>query len=759
MKNHTYREATIQKEPRVTTVKRTRLLSLIFTVVLVSVLLRIFSLQVLGYQSYQEKVIRQITAGSVLRAPRGNIYDANGVLLATDVTVWRIFISPVDVASKSRKDGIDYGRIIADGLSEILSLDSDALYEKTLKTTHMDETIKRKVSNEEKDAVLRFAKEKQLTSMIHAEATTTRYYPYGDFASHLIGFTGSDNQGLFGLESYYDRLLTGEDGQYITARDATSKVLENGYAGYTEPTPGLSITTTIDAYIQRELEHELSEALINANAQNRVTGIAINVNTGAILAMATLPAYDLNNPYTLNEYSQSKLIASGYTEGSTEYKNYKSQLLYETWNNKPLSELYEPGSTFKILTCAIALECGVVRLDETFSCPGYYRVGGYNISCHKRGGHGTLTFAEGLQQSCNPVMMQVAERIGSERFYEYFERLGYLEKTGVDLPSEAKGIFHTKEGLGTTELATTSFGQRFKVTPIAHLAAICAVANGGYSVTPHLFDYATDVNGKVAESYQAPQKERIFSEETCKTLRTVLEGGVSGEGGAKNAYVAGYEIAAKTGTSEKFDILDTNGNSYLRIGSCVGFAPANDPEIAVIVIVDEPSCQNKYGSMTAAPYVGAFMEDVLPYLGYEPSYLTSEKTVAVENYTDMTLSEARKSLAQNGIDYLVIGNGDRVIRQTPDKGSKIYVQSGRVILYTEDTGAEDYVTMPLLIGKSADEANRILSTLGLNVLFRGATSNTFSSNATVTAQSSAAGTRIKIGSIVTITMLHTKDTD
>ena len=759
MKDHVYREAVVKKEPRVTTVTRTKLLSVIFTVVLAAVLIRIFSLQVLGYQEYQEKVIRQITAGSVLRAPRGDIYDTNGVLLATDVTVWRIFISPVDIAAKNKKDGIDYGRRIAEGLAPLLSLDSETIYNKTLKTTHMDETVKRKVSDEEKDAVLLFAKANGLTDMIHAEATTTRYYPYGEFAAHLIGFTGSDNQGLFGIESYYDAILTGTDGQYVTARDATSKVLENGYAGYTEPIPGLSVTTTIDAYIQRELELELSEALINADAQNRVTGVVMNVKTGAILAMATLPAYDLNDPYTLNEYSAAKLSASGYAESSTEYKNYKSQLLYETWNNKPLSELYEPGSTFKILTCAIALECGVVKLNETFSCPGYYRVGGYNISCHKRGGHGTLTFAEGLQQSCNPVMMQVAERIGSNRFYDYFERLGYLEKTGVDLPSEATGIFHTKEGLGTTELATTSFGQRFKVTPIAHLTAISAVANGGYLVTPHLFSYATDADGKVVESYKTGEKTQIFSQETCETLRTVLEGGVSGDGGAKNAYVAGYEIAAKTGTSEKFDILDQNGNSFLRIGSCVGFAPASDPEIAVIIIVDEPTCQNKYGSMTAAPYVGAFMEDALPYLGYEPSYITGEKTVTVENYVGMTLDEAKKALTKSDIDCLVLGNGNKVVRQVPDSGSQIYTENGRVILYTESEADEAYVTVPPLIGKSAEEANAALSALGLNVLFRGAANNSLAATATVTEQSLSPGTRIKVGSVVTLTMLHTNDTD
>ncbi len=748
----------MREDPRYTAVKRSRILAAVFSIVLVAVLCRIFSLQVFGYKYYQDKVINQITAGSALKAPRGNIYDKNGLLLATDKTVYRIAISPVDIATRERKDKKDYGRVIADGIAPLLSLDAEKIYQKTKKTTHMDETLKPKATEEEKNAVLRFVEENGLTGMVRAEATTSRYYPYGSFAAHVIGFTGSDNQGLFGIESSYDSLLTGKDGQYITARDATSKVLENGYSGHTDPIPGMSVTTTIDAYIQRELEHQLERAMMNADAKNRVTGIVMNVNDGSILAMATLPSYDLNAPYTLNEMFQNKLDSSSYDQNSAEYRQYKSELLYEMWNNKAISELYEPGSTFKIVTCAAALDLGVVKTTELFHCPGYYRVGGYNISCHKRGGHGTLTFAEGLQQSCNPVMMQVAERIGSERFYEYYTSFGYLKKTGIDLPSEAVGIFHEKDKLGTTELATASFGQRFKVSPIAQLRAVAAVANGGYLVTPHVFAYATDANGNVTESYEDKEKTRILSEETCKTLREILEKGVSGNGGAKNAYVAGYEIAAKTGTSEKFDILDQNGRSYLRIGSCVAFSPAYNPEIAIILIVDEPSTNNKYGSMTAAPYVSAFMENILPYLGYVPSYLESEETVSVGNYENLTVADAKKALNDAKLEYTVIGNGKQVIKQVPDPGSDLYRAYGKVILYTDGETPEN-VTVPALIGLTASEAAKVLLDRGLNVAFTGAMNYTVGEGAVVTWQSLPRGTSVKKGTVITITVLHKNDTD
>ncbi len=740
------------------TERRSRLLLFLLFLVLIAVLVRIFSLQIFGYGYYQKKVIDEITAGSLLKAPRGEIYDRNGVPLATSKTVYRIYVSPVDVRAKSKKDGIDYGKKIAEGLSSILSLSYEKVYKKTQTVGKMDETLYKNATDEEKNRVLTLMQKENLAGMLHIEAGEARYYPFGSFASHLIGFTGSDSQGLFGLERFYDEILIGTDGQYLTARDATSKLLENGYAGYIPPVAGQSIYTTIDVYLQRELELTLADALREGGAQNRVTGVVMNVTNGEIYAMATLPSYDLNDPYTLDAASQKELIDSGLSEGSEAYTKKRAELLYEMWNNKAVSELYEPGSTFKIVTTAMALESSVSHPSDAFHCSGSYRVGGYNISCHKRGGHGSLSFAEGLQHSCNPVMMQLAERIGSERFYQFFTSFGYLEKTGIDLPSEATGIFHKEEALGSTELATASFGQRFKVSPIQQLRAVAIVANGGMSVTPHLFRYATASDGKVTKTYESPDAHRVVSAETCQTLWEILEKGVSGGAGAKNAYVAGYAVAAKTGTSEKFDVLDANGNSYLRIGSCVAFAPAEAPEIAMIIMVDEPQSQNKYGSVTAAPYVAAFLEDALPYLGKEPSYLDSEETVTVGSYTEKGLSDVKKELATLGLSYTVIGSGSHVLSQVPEPGSRLYTQTGRVLLYTSDE-SENETVVPNLIGKSAAEANELLLGCGLNIAFSGAYQKSYASGATVVKQSLPAGCKVKKGDVVTLYILHMNDTD
>ena len=357
----------------------------------------------------------------------------------------------------------------------------------------------------------------------------------------------------------------------------------------------------------------------------------MNTETGAILAMATSSPFNPNNPYELDSFSMKKLLESGYTKNSEEYKQYKKELLETMWSNKAVSETYEPGSTFKIITVAAALDLNIATMNDRFSCVGFYEVGGWHIKCHKITGHGQgFTLAYGLQMSCNPTMMRLSEKIGVSGFYDYVESFGYFEKTGIDLPSEASTIFHKEENMGATELATASFGQRFKVTIINHLTAISAVANGGKLVTPYLVEKIIDSNGNVISQHTPEIKRQVISENVANTIASVLEEGVSGEGGAKNARVAGYKVAAKTGTSQKFDILDENGNSYLRIGSTVAFAPSDENGIAIIIVVDEPTSSVKYGSFVAAPYVSAFLEKALPYLGYTSTGEIQE--IQVENY-------------------------------------------------------------------------------------------------------------------------------
>ncbi len=746
-----------QKLSSKSAVKKTRLQILLCILILLTIylLFTLFRLQIVGYETYQSKVIEQITVGSSLSAERGVIYDAGGNILATNQTVWRIYISPVDIKKSSKRKNTAYDRIIAQGLADILQVDYESVYQKAQKSAYLDQTIKRNVNEETTKKVLLFAKENGLSSMIHVEASTKRYYPYGTLASHTIGFTGSDNSGLFGLEAYYNDVLCGKDGKYMSAVDSQGIRLPLSFSDFIPAQSGRSITTTLDLYIQSALEQTLEEAIIASDVQNRATGVVMNVKTGAILAMATAPSFDLNDPYTLDENSIKKLEASGYAPSDSEYKTLKNSLLYEMWRNKAVSEIYEPGSTFKIITAAVALESGAVTPNTRFSCPGYHIVGGCRISCHKRKGHGSLTFAQGLMQSCNPVMMQSAERFGKETFYQYYQAFGYGEKTGIDLPSEAKGLFHSLSSIGTTELATASFGQRFKVSVIGQLCAVSAVANGGVLVTPHLLSTINDEKGNVLFEYQTEQKRQAVSAETAALVSSILEEGVSGDGGSKNAYTEGYRIAAKTGTSEKFEILDANGKSFLRIGSCVAFAPYDEPEIAVIFIVDEPTSANKYGSVTAAPFVSSLLSRILPYLGIEKEENTD--TVEVPNIEGMSIAKAKSILSSLGLSATVLGDGETVKTQVPSSGTILSKKQGKIILYTEEERHE--TSVPNVVGKSLSEALSLLADAGCNVSIKGINSHEIAVGAVTASQSLPPGSKVPLGSVVEIYLFHQDDSE
>lgn len=721
-------------------------------------LLTVFRMQVFSHAYFSDMVADQITTGSPLKAERGNIYDANGNLLATNITVWRIYLSPVDIREASEERGIDYAAVIADGLSSILGVDRDLILRRARQSKTLDQTVKKNVGSEEYRAVLRFISEKGLDSMVHAEASVTRYYPGGSFAAHVLGFTGSDLQGLFGLEYQYDEILSGTDGSYLHAKDATGKELKNVYLSYKEAIPGASIVTTIDSYIQSKLEYTVQEIEKTFDVQNRVTAVVMNVKSGAILGMATSSPFDCNDPYTLDPLSQARLDGSGYTLGSEDYKKLKNELLYTMWRNKATSELYEPGSTFKIMTAAMALDLGVVSPSDKFSCSGSLRIGGYNISCHKHGGHGSgFSFAYGLQQSCNPTLMQVGARIGSEQFYNFFEKFGYFEKTGVDLPSEVTALFHKKDAIGTTELATASFGQRFKVSILQQLTAVAAVANGGYLVTPYLVQSVIDASGAVISEHKTEIKRQVISSAAASTVSEILEAGVSGDGGARNAYVAGYKVAAKTGTSQKFDILDENGNSYLRIGSCVAFAPSDDTEIAMIIVVDEPTTA-KYGAVVAAPYISAALTSILPYLEVKATEKDQIKTETVGDYTTLTVGQAKTALRSSALSFRIIGNGERIVSQYPAAGSVLDSSIGTLILYT-DGAVSETVTVPNLIGMSMPEANAALLSRGLNISITGIRDDRHGRGALVTMQSVAPGESLPIGSIVRITVIFPDDAD
>ena len=732
------------KEKSFTFQKRLIVLSLALSIFLSYLFFNLFRLQVLENEYYQNKVYDQITTTSPLRASRGTIYDKNMSVLATTNTVWRIFISTKDIKRREKENAKAYSEIIARGLGAILNLDYENLYKKIKNTSVLDVTVKQSVKKDKYEEVLKFVQENELYGLVFFEAQSSRYYPGGTLAAHVLGFSGSDNQGLYGLEYYYESTLKGTDGYYLYAKDANGNALYTEYTDYVAAEDGYSIVTTIDSYVQMKLEEELDKILREQGVNNRVAGIVMDSDTGAILAMATSSPFDPNSPYTLDALSQEVLLSSGYAKDSAEYASLKTSLLQKMWSNKAVSESYEPGSTFKIITVSAALESGVAEVSDTFSCNGYHTVGGWKIKCHKVTGHGSgFNLAYGLQMSCNPTMMTLSERMGSECFYEYIEAFGYLTKSGIDLPGEASTIFHSPENIGPTELATISFGQRFKVSIINHLTAINAVANGGNLVTPYLVEKVIDKDGNVISVHEPEIKYNVISSETAATVSDILEKGVSGEGGAKNARVEGYEVAAKTGTSQKFDVLDENGNSYLRIGSTVAYAPSSTGGVSVIIVVDEPSGSVKYGSVVAAPYVGNLLESILPYLGYESSEENPE--IEVENYVGMSVTDAKNAILALGIAYEIIGNGDTVKKQTPTKGNTLTYNGSKIYLFTEND--PEYANVPSLIALSLNEAVKIIIDAGLNFKVVGA------GGGIVSKQSLPYGAKVKKGEIIVIETL------
>jgi len=734
------------------TYRRAIVIMLAFLMAAIFLLFNVFRLDFLLYNHYREKAFDQITTTSALKAERGNIYDANMNLLATTKTSWRIFVSTKEIKSRSKADGIDYADTIASGLFQILKIDKNATYNKIKNSNQLDVTLIKSADENEYNSVISFAKNNGLEDLILTEAQASRYYPKQTLAAHVLGFTGSDNQGLYGLEYSYNSTLAGKDGYYTYAKDAAGNAMPGEYSGVCKAIDGSSIVTTIDTFVQEQLESQLEIIRVNHSVQNRVTGIVMNTKTGAILAMATSSPFNPNEPFVLDEQSIEKLKNSGLIEGSNEYKAYKNELMQVMWSNKAVSETYEPGSTFKIITVSSALDLGVAKMTDTFSCNGYHAVGGWRIKCHKTTGHGHgFPLSYGLQMSCNPTMMMLAERIGSDNFYSYVEKFGYFEKTGIDLPSEAGTIFHKPENIGSTELATASFGQRFKVSIINQLTAIASVANGGYLVEPYIVDKVIDANGNVISKHETVIKRQVISSEVAAEVSAVLEKGVSGDGGAKNAYVDGYLVAAKTGTSQKFDVLDENGNSYLRIGSTVAYAPADEAGIAVIIVVDEPQSQVKYGSVVAAPYISNLLTSILPYLDYVSSAESTEYTL--ENYIGSSKNTAIDSLKSNGINYIIIGNGDTVIDQIPISNVSIQKSTSTVYLYTEKR-EEDYISVPSVVGMSIKDANILLTNLGLNISVDGGVSQGCTTM-TVMSQNLPLGAKVKKGSVITLTILGT----
>ena len=786
--------------------RRSTILGMLIIAVFAVLLLRVLYIQTVNFEKYQKKVIDQMTTESKVAADRGKIYDRNGNVLATNITTYRVFISPSSIKAAQDElpagDGKNYYEIVSKGLSEILGVDYANVYKQATEyTKYLDRTIKRGVDEETADSIGRFIDENDLQNMIYLEAQSTRYYPYGSLASHLLGFTSTDGDGLYGIEYQYNEYLRGIDGYYIIARDSYGNEMPLDYASYIDAVSGYNVETTIDASIQGFLEEQIEKTVTNHKATNRACGIVMDVKTGAVLAMATSSAFDLNDPRQLDALSAEKLFASGYSQESEQYEKLQLNLLTTMWSNKAITESYIPGSTFKIITSSMGLEEKVVKTTDVCTCGGSLVFSGHKIRCHETKGHGTLTFSQGLQQSCNVWFMTLGKRVGIENYQKHVKAFGYYEKTGIDLPGEGSSIFASE--MTELDLVIYAFGQNFNVTPIQHISAISAVANGGNLMKPYVVQKITDNAGNTVYEHETEIKRQVISREVCDTIATMLEEGVSGDGGAKNAYVAGYRVAAKTGTSEKKerecpkcgstgvpkpqteDQAPTTEDKKIiyicsicsftaemsdfpvsekYICSTVAYAPADAPEVAIIIVVDEPTKGNLYGSTVAAPYVGDALEAILPYMGVEASYTQEEldnMAVRISNYKGYSVSYAKRLIEEKGMSVLVVGDGNVVSSQLPASGTYVESKGARVVLYTGKEAPSENVTVPDLTGMTAALANQTLINLGLNVKIEG-TPHYLSGNEeiVVVEQSHPKGTKVAKGTVVTITFRYVgKDDD
>ena len=731
----------------------------IFAVLAVLLSVRLWHLQISSADTYKKGAFEQYTTEISISPKRGTIYDRNMTALAVSATVETVFISPYDIANqnenKPEDEQVDIEakkNLIADFLSETLEVDRTNIVERMTRTGSKYQIIKKQVERETADKIRAFIVEKKIVG-IHMEEDIKREYPYGNLASHIIGHTNAESVGVEGVESFYENYLKGSSGKIITAQNAKGKDMPFKYENYVEAENGANVVLTIDWQIQSMLEKNLEIALRDTNAQNRVFGIIVDVNTMEILAMSTKPDYDLNKPHELDE--RSKAILESFVGTDEDKYKLESELLYGLWKNKVITEVYEPGSTFKLITGAMALEENKVNSTETFYCSGSKNVGGYNIGCHLRGGHKYETFEQGLQNSCNPVFMDLAERIGKFRFYNYFEAYGFTEKTGIDLAGEVNSIYHTDiNGFNQTELAVYSFGQTFKVTPIQQIVGVSAVANGGNLLKPRVVKALVDDEGNVIKSFDTELVRKVNSAETSEIIMRYLANGIN-VGSTKNAYVKGYEIAAKTGTSQK---RDKEGNLY--IGSCVAFAPADDPEIAILIGIDEPSNGEYYGGVIAAPVVSAVLSEVLPYMNIEPS-LTEEEAatteVSVYDYRNLAVESAKEIATKNGFKTKVIGKGGIVTEQLPRYGSKIPA-GGVVVLYTDNIEPTESVTVPDVTNYAPNQANKVIINAGLNIKMEGAYRESVEGSVAVK-QSPEPGTPVKPGTVVEVEFRHMDSSD
>lgn len=697
---------------------------------------------------FKTKAETQQLSDTAITAQRGIIYDANMSVLAQSASAWKISLNATafaEIPAKAQEQ-------VYSVLINTLGVTREYLENKASYKQYNSVSIKTKVEKEAKDKLEAFVKgtfidknnnEQSFGSVVMIDEDVKRYYPYSTLASQILGFTGTDNNGLSGLESYYNSTLTGVDGRVISARSNSSVAQDIEYKSVYEAKQGTSLVLTVDETIQRYLENALSSCYETSKA-NSCTGIVMDVKTGAILAMSTKGDFDPNDPYTINDKRTIESINK--ITDTKEKEKAEEEAMYSQWRNRAISDTYEPGSVFKLITMAAGLEENVVKYDEKFTCTGSVNVADRIYSCHNTAGHGTQTLTEGLMNSCNPYFITIGQRLGVDTFYKYFEAFGFTEETGIDLPGEASpkaGVtYFKKDTMTKVNLASSSFGQSFQITPIQMITAVNAIANDGKLMQPYIVSKTLDSDGNVILQNQPIEKRQVVSESTSEKIMASMEQ-VALNGTARNAYVAGYRVGGKTGTSDKLN------NVGQVVASFVGVAPTNDPRITVLIVVDEPEGATGGGAV-AAPVAGEVIENTLTYLNVERQYNDSEKAlldVQVPSVTGDSVSEAKSSLEEGKFSVQIVGEGDKVLSQMPASGQYI-PQGGVIVLYTEKQKKKLKTVVPDFTGMTITEANYAAVNAGINIKVSG---NSLSEESmTAYRQSSLKGSEVESGSTVTV---------
>ena len=701
---------------------------------------KLYNLQITRHEELQAKAVSQQTRSSVVTASRGAIYDASGNILAISSTAETIFLSPKEIndALNDEENPVAWTKeVLAAALAKILDVSEEGILKKMARTDSMYEVLKFRVEEDIADQVRQYINDNKVKG-VYLTTDAKRYYPYGDLAAQVIGFVGVDYTGLFGLEAEYDKELQGRSGLVVTAKANQQNDLLYEYSQYFDPENGDELQVTLEATVQYYLEKGMKDMCDAYSPANGATGIVLDVRNGGILAMASFPNYDLNDYATVTD----KTLLEQMERGELDEEGAQQK----QWRNKALNDTYEPGSTFKILTLSAALEEGLIDKTTSVNCSGSVNISGHTIHCSNKAGHGLQNLEQTVGNSCNPAFISYGLKLGTEKFYQYMRSFGIMSATGVDLGGEATGVFAADANFTQLDLACYAFGQNFTVTPLALIAAQAACVNGGYLYTPHFAQQITDSDGNVIWQHDDTPVRQVISEQTSATVRECLEYVVA-SGTGKNGQVAGYRIGGKTGTADK-------GQSGDVVVSFLCFAPADDPQIMMLITMDTPSrSTGTYvsGGNMVAPYSSAIMAEILPYLGIEPSYSAEELMgvdTTVPNVIGMSVEEAKDRLKERGFACKVEGDGETITDQTPVGGAIIPGKS-TVVLYAGAEKPDKMCTVPSLVGRTAAEANTAATNAGLLIRFTGTTSSE-SNTVLVFSQELEAGTEVPAGTVITV---------